>query len=175
MNDPVIIRAATLEDLPGIARVHIDSWRSTYTGIVPDDYLTALSYADSEARWQRWLNDTERRMIVLVAVQGDRVIGFASGGNERDGGREFTGELYAIYLFREAQGQGTGKRLFDAMASALRERGHNSLLIWVLAQNPSREFYRSIGGELVATKVVTIGGAELEEEGYGWREHDSIG
>jgi GNAT superfamily N-acetyltransferase len=170
MNDPIIIRPATLDDVPGIARVHIDSWRTTYTGIVPDEYLAALSYDDSEARWQRWLSDTKRRMIVLVAVQGDRVIGFASGGNERDGNAEFTGELYAIYLFREAQGHGTGRRLFDAIAAGLREQGHDSVLIWVLAQNPSREFYRRIGGELVATKVVTIGGAELEEEGYGWRK-----
>jgi hypothetical protein len=61
------------------------------------------------------------------------------------------------------------------MASALRERGHDSLLIWVLARNPSREFYRRIGGELVATKVITIGGVELEEEGYGWRGINSTG
>jgi ribosomal protein S18 acetylase RimI-like enzyme len=169
MSEAIIIRPATLDDVPGIARVHVDSWRTTYAGIVPEEYLATLSYEDAEARWQRWLSDTERRMIVLAAVKGDRVIGFASGGNERDGRIEFTGELYAIYLFREAQGRGTGKRLFDAMASALHNQGHDSLLIWVLAQNRSREFYRRIGGELVATKVITIGGVELEEEGYGWR------
>lgn len=169
MSEPITIRPATLQDVPGIARVHVDSWRTTYAGIVPDDFLAALSYEDAEARWNRWLGDAERRMIVMVAAQGDRVIGFASGGKERDGSTEFTGELYAIYLFREAQGHGTGRRMFEAIAAGLREQGHESLLIWVLARNPSREFYRRIGGELVATKVITIGGVELEEEGYGWR------
>ena len=29
------IREATLDDVPGIARVHVDTWRTTYVDIVP--------------------------------------------------------------------------------------------------------------------------------------------
>jgi len=31
-----------------IARVHIDTWRTTFAGIVPQDYLDQLTYAESE-------------------------------------------------------------------------------------------------------------------------------
>ena len=37
------IRVAKASDAAAIARVHIDSWRTTYVGIVPQDYLDAYS------------------------------------------------------------------------------------------------------------------------------------
>ena len=42
------IRAAQLEDAAGIARVHVDSTRTTYKGIFPDAYLATLSYSRQE-------------------------------------------------------------------------------------------------------------------------------
>ena len=41
MADGVIIRPDDVSDAVAIARVHVDSWRTTYAGIVPDDYLDA--------------------------------------------------------------------------------------------------------------------------------------
>ena len=38
------IRLARVEDAPGITRVHINSWRTTYKGIVPDKVLANLSF-----------------------------------------------------------------------------------------------------------------------------------
>jgi hypothetical protein len=35
----MIIREAELYDAAAIAIVHVDSWRSTYRGIIPEDYL----------------------------------------------------------------------------------------------------------------------------------------
>jgi len=40
----MIIRKAKLDDATGIAKVHVDSWRTTYKGIIPDDFLNNLSY-----------------------------------------------------------------------------------------------------------------------------------
>jgi HAD superfamily hydrolase (TIGR01509 family) len=40
----VRVREATPADAGAIARVHIESWRSTYRGIVPDEYLESLSH-----------------------------------------------------------------------------------------------------------------------------------
>ncbi len=46
------IREATPDDIPGIARVHVDTWRTAYLGIVPAEHLAGLSYERSEARWR---------------------------------------------------------------------------------------------------------------------------
>ena len=38
----VVVRPAVRDDLPGIARVHVESWRTTYAGLMPPDYLAGL-------------------------------------------------------------------------------------------------------------------------------------
>ena len=84
------IRQAIDSDARGIARVHIDSWRSTYAGIVPADHLAGLDYDEREARWHRILAD--RRQNAFVAEDADgRIIGFASGGPERSGDAAYPG------------------------------------------------------------------------------------
>ena len=51
------IRTARIEDSPGIARVHVDSWRTTYRGIVPQDVLENLSYQQRQEIWQERLTN----------------------------------------------------------------------------------------------------------------------
>jgi hypothetical protein len=45
-GEGVTVRAATLADAEGIARVHVDAWRWAYRGDVPDAFLAALSVAE---------------------------------------------------------------------------------------------------------------------------------
>ncbi len=33
------IRKATFSDAKGIAKVHVDSWKSTYINIIPDEFF----------------------------------------------------------------------------------------------------------------------------------------
>lgn len=42
-NGLIKIRKAELTDTKGIAKVHVDSWRTTYTNIVPEEYLRNLT------------------------------------------------------------------------------------------------------------------------------------
>lgn len=163
----MLIRAARPEDAPAIARVHVDSWRSTYRGLVPDAYLDGLAYERSEAMLSRALGSGG---IVFVAVDDadGRVFGFASGGPQRDRELPYSGELYAIYLLAGDQGRGAGRGLVGAMMGALRAAGHANMQVWVLAENPSRHFYEHLGGKRLCTKRIEIGGATLEEIAYGW-------
>lgn len=163
------IRPATPADLPGIARVHVDSWRTTYHGIVSDAFLEGLSYERSEARNRSLMERTDNPPHVFVATDPDgTVVGFAMGGRTRSDDALFTGELYGIYLLKEQQGHGLGRGLVRAMAGALAADGHGSLIVWVLADNPSRRFYEALGGRYHRTQSITIGGQELAEVAYGW-------
>lgn len=40
----MIVREATNIDVPAIAKVQVDSWRTTYKGILSEDVLKNLSY-----------------------------------------------------------------------------------------------------------------------------------
>jgi hypothetical protein len=48
MTQTWLIREANIGDAPAIVRVHIDSWRPTYRGIVLDDYLEGLFHEERE-------------------------------------------------------------------------------------------------------------------------------
>lgn len=166
------IREATPEDAASIARVHVDSWRSTYAGIVPAEYLAMLSYRNRESLWKELLTTDRPGTSYFVADAGaGDIVGFASAGPEREGDRTYRGELYAIYILEEYQRMGLGRRLFSCVTRRLLSDGFSSMLLWVLEDNhPAIRFYESLGGERLGRKTVTIGGVDLVEVSYGWSE-----
>jgi hypothetical protein len=57
----MVIREAELSDAAAIARVHVDTWRSTYRGVIANDYLERLSYERAELARETRLADAEGR------------------------------------------------------------------------------------------------------------------
>lgn len=161
-------RVATPEDAAGIARVHLESWETTYRGILPDAVLDARNYQLLLDRWTRMLLNMESDVGCFVAEVDDAVVGFASGGPERSGDHEYDGELYGIYLLRDQQGRGIGRALALAVAEHLFQRGKHAMLVWVLSDNPSRAFYERLGAVPVRTEIVMFGEVGYEETAYGW-------
>ena len=169
------IRQATPKDAPGIARVHVDSWRSSYAGVVPKEILAGLSYSERETLWDDILTspDTNRRCFVAETrdAQGTKIVGFASAGQESADHEGYEGEIYAIYLLEEYQRIGLGRRLLQSAAKYLLDDAIKSVLLWVFEENHrARRFYESLGGKLVARKDITIGGSEVVEVAYGWND-----
>ena len=68
ISDGVTVRRAVRTDAKSIARVHIDSWQSTYRGIVPDDYLAKLSYEEREKMWDRIIADPSKHTFLAEAA-----------------------------------------------------------------------------------------------------------
>ena len=167
----MLIRPAVPSDAPGLALVHVESWRETYRGIIPDVVLDGLSVERRAANWTQMLSQPDAPGVTYV-VEDDsrRIVGFASGGLEREGDPDYTGELYAIYVLKAAQGRGLGLALTEAVAVSLLQLGCVSMLVWVLADNPAREFYAHLGGTVIREKTIDIGGAPLREVAYGWRD-----
>ena len=160
INNPIIqIRAATLNDVPGIARVHVDVWNSTYTGIVPQEFLDSRTYENKTPQWQRIVGEAKPRSHVYVAVtETDEVVGFTSGGVNRDETYKFDSELYAIYLLKNHHSKGIGRRLFELTINLLVADGFKNMLVWVLEENATREFYKKMGGTACGEKIEDIGG-----------------
>ena len=163
------IRLAHIDDADGLARVHVDSWRAAYQGIVPAEHLASLSCEKRASRWRESLSNANSASFVYVAQDDDgTIIGFAGGGLERDGDPNYLGELYAIYLHPDYLRRGIGRQLVKTAVRRLIEMGLTSMLIWVLAQNSSRQFYEALGGKYLYEKTIKIGGASLIDVAYGW-------
>ena len=165
------IRQARIEDAAAIAKVHVDAWRTTYRGIVPADYLAGLSYEERENEWRNGLTVPEFGEFTHVA-EDDRheIVGFATGGPERSGKLKYPGELHAIYLAAGHRRRGIGRRLVRSVPEQLVQRKYDSMMVWVLADNPSRAFYESLGGEKFFETEVEIGGSRMMELAYGWKD-----
>jgi len=170
-----VLREAHPNDAAGIARVHVGSWRAAYRGIIPDQFLADLSQPDRKRRWARTLSVPDRRDFVYVAehAAGD-IVGFASGGLERAGDPIYRGELYAIYILPGHQRRGVGRALTGLVAERLIQLGLGSMLVWVLADNPWRRFYDTLGGQVLCSKQVETGGVELTEVSYGWLDTSAL-
>ena len=145
MDGFIKIRKAVLTDVKGIAKVHVDSWKSTYANIVPEQYLNNLSY---ESREQMWTNGIPYGGLYVAESKEGKIVGFSKGGKERSGKyKGYDGELYAIYILKEFQGKSIGKALVKPIIAEITGMELNSLLVLVLEDNVSRKFYESLGGK----------------------------
>lgn len=161
------IRKAILADAASIAKVQVDSWRTTYQGIVSEEFLSAMSY---EEREQKWKNSIPEQAIFVALEQGI-IVGFAVGGMERSGNYSaYQGELYAIYILEEHQGKGIGKALVSAVVQRLLEQNIFSRTICALVENPACGFYEKMGGKKIDTIELMISDKKLTENVYGWED-----
>lgn len=170
----MLFREANFADAPGIARVHVDSWRATYRGIIPDDILANLSYETRQVEWESGLGRPNGERVIFVAEDADEgIVGFACGGPERSGDSNYTGELYAVYVLERYQRMGVGKALTRLVGERLVRNGLTGMLVWVLAENPSRGFYERLGGQIVRGQIIEVEHVSLEEVAYGWLDLQS--
>ena len=165
----VDLRMATLDDAESIARIHVETWRTTYAGMLPDNMPVGMCAEKQTRMWRRMLRGGETVVVAVHPRHG--IIGFGSYGPNRSGRDGYTGEIYTLYVYPDFQGLGIGRGLLRALFAALAREGHDSALIWVLQQNPARFFYEAMGGRTVAGRDTRMWGAALRESAYGW---DSI-
>lgn len=166
------IRKADIEDAAAIAHVHVESWKTTYAGIVSDVFLASLNKGERTQGWQEQI--VAANISIFLAEDETGIFGFAAGGKIREKLDDYDAELYAIYLLHERQKQGAGRILCLTLASALQASGFTSMIVWVLEQNLSVSFYERLGAVRIARKIINIGGADLQELALGWPSLDRL-
>jgi ribosomal protein S18 acetylase RimI-like enzyme len=160
----MIVRSARLEDALPIATIHVDAWRVAYRGIVPDEYLHALSIDQRHAGWRQILAGGES---VWVGEDGDKIVGWISAAQTRDvDASQWTGEIWAVYIAPDHWRQGAGRALCEAAEQELRRQGFTDVTLWVLKDNErALRFYESIGFVLddCEDRIIERGGKALRE------------
>ena len=142
----MFVREAQLEDAPEIARVHIQSWRAAYRGLIPDSILEDLDLQERTLRWSKLLSKPD--YWIFVAEDQESVVGFCSLAPARDGEEDPKAvvELITLYVDPEKWGQGFGKALSEAALQRARKGGFQEVVLWVLRENlRARDFYDRLG------------------------------
>lgn len=175
----VEIRVAGPGDAGGIAEVHARTWQVAYRGQLSGEVLDRQTEPEPmRRRAERWRGGLEDGRLseehgwwdVRVAVDDDRIVGFAAVGPEREeDAPEDAGELYAIYVHPDRWGTGVGQRLHDVALEQLRDRGMAVVHLWVLDTNDrARRFYERHGWEPTGEdKTEEMAGLEVHEVRYG--------
>jgi ribosomal protein S18 acetylase RimI-like enzyme len=155
-------------DAAQLARVHVQSWRETYAGILPQPYLDAMSIPRHARQWRRRLMSTDE--VTLAAEGAEGLVGYCSGGDAR-WRTPNEAEITTLYVLGQAQGAGLGRRLLTDTARVLAARGAKTLVIWVLQDNlAARAFYERLGGRLEGRGDEAVGGALTASVSYVWRD-----
>lgn len=176
---PYTIRKAYESDAEGIAFVHVNSWKTSYAGIIDQDFLDDISYDRRLAFWKETLKS--KNTLHLVAVFDDQIIGFADAGSIRPQSvidhhplfkdkKEKIGEIYAIYLLEHHKGKGLGKALFQRCRLWFDQEGLEFFVVWALVDNiHAKHFYEKEGGKPKGEKTITIDDKNYPEACYLFR------
>lgn len=160
------IRPATETDLPAIARVLVDTWRTTFAGIISSSFLDDLNYQHQEARHRKTM--ALPNTLYYVAEKDGAVVGFVSAGPDRTEEYPCDAELYAIYIHKEHHDQGCGRKLVAAIARHLINQNHRSLRVWALSSNHFRHFYIRLGAREERVMAIQLGTEEHEQQSLVW-------
>ena len=169
------MRRADATDAEAIARIHVEAWRETYSGLLPDPVVTFQTVGARTALWRDVLADGEDadNAVFLAAGRGFVACCAQRDAALRDAG--YAGEISALYTRRAAQGRGLGRYLFLAAMTHLAARGLRGAALWVLASNaPARAFYERIGGRLAGAREDVIHHHAMDDVAYGWPDIDRV-
>ncbi len=168
----MVIRPSQKNDVQAISRVYVQTWQETYLGVVPYGYLYAMSAPELEQGF--FTEQQSKQAVSYVAEDAGRIIGFISGGYERQGDTIYNGEIYALYVLKNCQRKGIGTKLVSALAARLNHFGIYSMLVWVLEQNPYRRFYEKLNGMYLRNHRMPFAGEVIDVAAYGWLDTSLI-
>jgi ribosomal protein S18 acetylase RimI-like enzyme len=160
------VRHATPRDAKAIADIHVATWQAAYKDLMPEEYLSKISVEKRLAYWREAIEFSEPQL--LVATDGDEIVGFVGFDRSRDAGTKSTvGEIWAMYVAPAHWGKGAGLALWDGAREGLKEEGCTQVTLWVLLHNErALRFYEQAAGfkrEMPSLKTVAFGSAKLEE------------
>jgi GNAT superfamily N-acetyltransferase len=173
----ISIRRARPADAIAIGSVHVAAWRSTYPGILPDEFLARLSVPRQAAYYDAAIRSSTGVFVAAASGtdvppgSGSRIVGFATAGRARGGEfirRLAEGEVETLYVLDDWRDRGVGRRLMRAAAEHLAEAGCRSCFLWVLRDNPSRWFYQRLGGRPVAESTIAFAGTRVPQTAFVW-------
>lgn len=161
----MLVDAASPQDAPAIARIHVAAWQAAYRGIMAAEHLASLSVPRRQQYWQQAIAAGTPEL--LVARSGDALAGWIAFGACRDAGATpQDGEVWAFYVDPAHWSRGVGQALWRQACQRLAARGLRQACLWVLAENQRAiRFYRAAGWtpEPSSARQTTVGGQALQE------------
>lgn len=159
--ESLVVREATRDDMPALAALHVKTWSDTYPLV-----RRPPTYQIRERQWrEQFEKDDGSWFCFVVENRLGELVGFAKGTMyASDDLPGYSGELNKIYLLREYQRLGVGRRLVGYVARRFLSKGITTMVLFGIPQNPSCAFHEALGGEKLYAANGEFHGA------YGWKD-----
>jgi GNAT superfamily N-acetyltransferase len=144
----VSVRVAWADDARAIAELQLRTWRATYADVVPAEALPADVDAAADAWHAALARPQDARNRVLVALERNRVVGFAitSPATDPDCDPVVDAELAEVTVDPDERGKGHGSRLLQAAVDTMAADRFARAVVWTIASDDAlRGFLASAG------------------------------
>lgn len=161
MNN-IKIRKAVVADAENIVDITIKTWETTYGNIFKKEVFdTKRARRANSLNW--WTGHLSTDHDTYVAVVDNEVVGFM---NYYKDSRTHEGyaEISAIYILKEYQKLGIGRKFFEIAFDLTKKCGKNKLMLNVLDDNSATEFYKKMGGKKIGSFGIEMGGDKFQED-----------
>ena len=162
--DNLVIRKATLEDIPEVAELHVKSWNKTYKDIIDQDHLDNMKN-NLYKRIERMKNEFNLRNMIVATIDNEIVV-FSEFTltNEFSKDLEIDCELCGLYVKNEYVGIGIGSKVFNYVKNTFMENNKSKMGLWCVKENNNAiNFYLKKGGIQVKEKPFTLAGKDYSE------------
>lgn len=163
------IRVAVLSDAQQLAELHIASWRLAYREALSAEYLLHQVEVERHAHWQEILSKPAANQHVLIALDGQHVLGFICFYGKES--VEWGSYIHNLHVAEIAHGKGIAAQLMlTAAQNCERVYGDGAMYLWVLQSNlRAQRFYQKCGGVQAGSDIWQApGGTEAATDRYHW-------
>ena len=168
--EQLIIRNAILEDLPEVAKLHVDSWNNTYKGIIAQNHLENMKN-NLDKRIERMKNEFSLRNMIVATIN-DKIVAFSEFAlsNEFSKDLDIDCELCGLYVKNEYLKSGIGTQVFNYVRNLFISNNKKKMGLWCVKENENAiNFYKRKGGVIVAEKKFTLSEKEYSEVAFEYK------
>jgi len=134
------IRTPSPTDAAALADLHVQTWRETYTPLLPEGYFDESFVQGRHEMWGRLTTTPREDLTIRLAELDGVLVGFAMTGRPLGDDPPRDRQLYFIYVAASAHGTGAGQALLEGVL------GDGPAVLWVAEQNPRAiAFYQRNG------------------------------
>jgi GNAT superfamily N-acetyltransferase len=143
----VSVRVAWADDAPAIGALQARAWRTAYADLVPVEAMP-----DEAAAAEAWRASMARpgdaRNRVLVALERNRVVGFAAVGpaSDPDSDPVADAELLELTVDADERGKGHGSRLLAAAVDTMVADRFTRAVLWTNAADDDLRAFLTTAG-----------------------------
>lgn len=172
----MLIKIATRVHSAIVANLHINSWRTTYRGMLPDDFLEKAVEVERYNFWKQRLELPSQDQLVLLAEEDDNTyLGFICIRLNAD--KQWGTMIDNLHVATNEKGKGIGTQLMEEATTWILDQAPNDgVWLWAYEQNkPARCYYEGLLGREVETCMLpSTAGNSVSSIRYAWESPQQL-